>query len=96
MADKFKEWESERLANGANMKSANSILEFHLSNSGRSTDTFVGSSEAASSVMSFKWALDHGRAWEQYEVQLCASTNEEIEELNLADMVHSPTLRAYD
>ena len=94
LAEKFKDLESDRLEDTAGMKSANSIFEFHLSNSGRSTDCFVGSSEASSSVVSFKWALDHPKAWEKYEVQLCASPLEEIEKLTLEDMVHSLVLWA--
>lgn len=96
LADKFKEWESKRMIHESGTESANYILEFHLSNSGRSTNSFVGSTDAASSVMSFKWALDHAKAWEQYEVQLCASTIDEIENLTLADMAHSLVLCAYN
>ena len=96
LAEKFKDLESHRLENTTSTKSANSILEFHLSNSGRSTNCFVGSSEASSSVMSFKWALDHPKAWEKYEVQLCASPLEEIENLTLEDMVHNLVLFAYN
>jgi len=96
LAHKFKEWESERLSDDSGTESANYILEFHLSNSGRSTDSFVGSTDAASSVMSFKWALDHAKAWEQYEVQLCAFAMDEIENLTLADMAHSLVLFAHN
>ncbi len=96
LAEKFKKWESERLIDDSGTESANYILEFHLSNSDRSTDSFVGSTDAASSVMSFKTALDHAKAWEQYEVQLCASTMDEIENLTLADMAHSLVLCAYN
>lgn len=94
LEEKFEEWESSRLAEDEDIKSASSILEFHLSNSDRSPDRFVGSSQASSSVMSFKWALDSSRAWEQYEVQLCASPLKEIENLTLEDMVHSLVLCA--
>lgn len=96
LTDKFKEWESERLIDNAETRSANSILEFHLSNSGRSTDCFIGSSQASSSIMSFKYALGHPKAWEQYELQLCASPLNEVENLTLEDLVHSVVLSAYN
>ena len=96
LAEKFKKWESERLLDDASIRSANFILEFHLSNSGRSTDCLIGSSQASNSVMSFKWALDHPNAWERYEVQLCASPLEEIENLTFEDMVQSLVLCAYN
>ena len=89
LADKLREWEYERLIDDSVTESAIYILEFHLSNSGRSTAGFVGSSDANSSVMSFKWALDHCKAWEQYELQLCASSLKEIESLSFKDIVHS-------
>ncbi len=96
LADKFREWESERLIDDSVTRSAISILEFHLSNSGRSTDSFIGSGDAVSAVMSFKWALDHCKAWDQFEVQLCATSLKEIENLSFEDMVHSLVLYAYN
>lgn len=96
LAEKFKKWESERLLDDASTRSANLIFEFHLSNSGRSTDFLVGSSQASNSVMSFKWALDNPNAWERYEVQLCASPLEKIENFTFEDMVQSLVLYAYN
>lgn len=88
MAQKFTEWEGERLEDASGGKSADDVLKFYLAISDRGSDHFVRGLGASSSVTSFRVALDNSAAWNNYEVQLCESTNNELADLTLEDMAH--------